>query len=620
MPARKSQFQLWHEQVKRELLITEPQNILARAECCKNIINECISHMNMNLGLRTLSTMEQYTCKVIATDHLKYLLNWPGLRVDNSPKAPKSKKEYEKKSKNWLNGRRAPNYGKTLFPYFITDCERYVNEMSKSIITNNDEKRKLYYDIIMYKVLAQLCGCSVSLHEQAKKAPFFCKNSVERKGRLKEMLQSYAPDHEYIQGFPSCFEEAIGYFDRRSNEYFHTYRKRYLGYTSTCKSMSYNDDMDSLSVHDYNKKRSIKTVSKTSSNFKSYRLNKIHSYKKEELYGQNCNNMNNNMNNNAGGFINVDAEYWKKQFLNLKRELSNERQIRMNVERERDNLKTLINTSSDTSRINLSLRNDNSYDSSISTCSSHHSIPPNINHNINNNSFMNMNMSNINRYPIPVIHNNNIYQNNDMTMNRMNTMNMNNGSFVIPHNRPQHMNNNNNNNNDDAEYWKKQFLNIKRELIAERRMRKNAEIERDNLKNLINTSTDNMTPKEPIKPPPPSNNMMDNNINNCTKNMNMSNVQRQCINNNHLSLHNDISHRSMQSIHSMDTVSTACGSVCNVANNMPSNINNIHNYNHSQSCVHLNNINNINNTYVPTISNTHQTSFNNFYSNDMNNL
>eukprot|EP01083_Nonionella_stella_P138671 422042_1 len=192
MPARKSQFQLWHEQVKRELLITEPQNILARAECCKNIINECISHMNMNLGLRTLSTMEQYTCKVIATDHLKYLLNWPGLRVDNSPKAPKSKKEYEKKSKNWLNGRRAPNYGKTLFPYFITDCERYVNEMSKSIITNNDEKRKLYYDIIMYKVLAQLCGCSVSLHEQAKKAPFFCKNSVERKGRLKEMLQSYS--------------------------------------------------------------------------------------------------------------------------------------------------------------------------------------------------------------------------------------------------------------------------------------------------------------------------------------------------------------------------------------------------------------------------------------------
>lgn len=37
---RKSQFQAWYEQVKRELLVTEPQNILARSECCQNIINE----------------------------------------------------------------------------------------------------------------------------------------------------------------------------------------------------------------------------------------------------------------------------------------------------------------------------------------------------------------------------------------------------------------------------------------------------------------------------------------------------------------------------------------------------------------------------------------------------
>ena len=37
---RKSQFQAWYEIVKRELLVTEPQNILARSECCQNIINE----------------------------------------------------------------------------------------------------------------------------------------------------------------------------------------------------------------------------------------------------------------------------------------------------------------------------------------------------------------------------------------------------------------------------------------------------------------------------------------------------------------------------------------------------------------------------------------------------
>eukprot|EP01084_Bolivina_argentea_P158370 275884_1 len=120
MPARKSQFQFWYEQVKRELLITEPQNILARAECCQNIINECVSHMNKQLKLPMLQLQHQYKCNLSPKVHLTFLLNWPGLRIDNSPKAPKSKKEYEKKSKNWLNGRRAPNYGKTLFPFFVS--------------------------------------------------------------------------------------------------------------------------------------------------------------------------------------------------------------------------------------------------------------------------------------------------------------------------------------------------------------------------------------------------------------------------------------------------------------------------------------------------------------------
>lgn len=218
---RKSQYQVWYEQVKRALLVTEPQNILARSECCRNIINECVSHMNQQLGLPELLSSQQHNVEVVATDHLKFLLNWPGLRVDNSPKAPKTKKEYEKKAKNWLNGRRAPNYGKTLFPFFISSAEQYISKIAKILIKNDEEQQKLYYDIIIYKILAQLCGCSVSLNEQAKKAPFFCKNSVERKGRLKEILQGYAEGHEYIQGFPSCFEEAIAFFDNKSNGFFH---------------------------------------------------------------------------------------------------------------------------------------------------------------------------------------------------------------------------------------------------------------------------------------------------------------------------------------------------------------------------------------------------------------
>ena len=149
--------------------------------------------------------------------------------------------------------KRAPNYGKTLFPYFIASAEQYVSKVAKVLIAENEEQQQLYYDTVIYLVLAKLCGISVTLHEQAKKAPFFCKNSVERKGKLKTLLQSYAPDHQYIQGFPSCFEEAVGYFEvcfilyvstikctvvvhivyilekqKKSNGYLDDYRHKYL--------------------------------------------------------------------------------------------------------------------------------------------------------------------------------------------------------------------------------------------------------------------------------------------------------------------------------------------------------------------------------------------------------
>eukprot|EP00484_Ammonia_sp_Unknown_P013177 CAMPEP_0197078332 /NCGR_PEP_ID=MMETSP1384-20130603/213066_1 /TAXON_ID=29189 /ORGANISM="Ammonia sp." /LENGTH=663 /DNA_ID=CAMNT_0042517197 /DNA_START=77 /DNA_END=2068 /DNA_ORIENTATION=+ len=348
MPQRKPQYQIWFQQVKKELLLTEPQNILARSECCQNIINECISHMNMNLDLASIPPSELYTCNVAATDHLKFLLDWPGLRVDNSPKAPKTKKEYEKKSKNWLNGRRAPNYGKTLFPFFIHAAERYVTHIAKLVIPDNEPQRKLYYDMVIYKVLAQLCGCSVSLHEQAKKAPFFCKNSIERKGRLKEILQSYAADHEYIQGFPSCFEEAIGFFDKKSNEFFHEYRKQYMGFDASTKSSEV--DVNATPTPILGAQITADDDRKSSHSLKSER----------PLSSQPT--------------IDADAEYWKKQYLDLRRKLENEQRLRLSAERDRDNLRMLINSSSTHQNAmpnvyDLQSANDTSMTSTASTSS-----------------------------------------------------------------------------------------------------------------------------------------------------------------------------------------------------------------------------------------------------------
>ncbi len=77
------------------------------------------------------------------------------------------------------------------------------------------------------------------------------------KKMLKEMVQSYVPHDEYILGFQSCFEEEIGYVDRKLNECYH----EYLGYESVITFNGYDmDDMDGLlSLHQYKHKRSVRT-------------------------------------------------------------------------------------------------------------------------------------------------------------------------------------------------------------------------------------------------------------------------------------------------------------------------------------------------------------------------
>lgn len=335
MAQRKPQFQKWFEAVKRELLQTEPKNILARSECCKRIIDECVEKVNIKLSLPTLLPSQRYQSHVVPSDHLSFLINWPGLRVDASPRAPKSKKEYEKKSKNWLNGRRAPNYGKTLFPFFIASAEKYISKVSKLLVQNDQQQQDVYYNIVIYLILAKLCGISVTLHEQAKKAPFFCKNSVERKGKLKSLLQSYAPDHQYIQGFPSCFEEAVGFFEKKSDKYLIQYRSDYLGIDDEAKS--------DIQIHANMMQKKVKQT--------PLLLKKECRPSQKQIFGPDS--------------PKTDAtDYWKKQVMDLKRQISIEQERRQRVEKERDHLQQIVNTSN-----KKALYNDGS-NGSISSCTS----------------------------------------------------------------------------------------------------------------------------------------------------------------------------------------------------------------------------------------------------------
>jgi len=301
------QYAEWFSSIKRELLVSEPLNIAARAQCCQNLVNEAISSLNTQLGLEQLESGQQYKCNVDARAHLKFLINWPGLRIgSDSAKAPRSKREYEKKAKNWLNGRRAPNYGRTLFPHFISEAEQYSNKVTKFLISGNNtqHQQSLYYKILIYKILAQLCGCSVSLNEQAKKAPFFCKNSIERKGKLKEILQAYAFDHQYIQGFPSCFEEAIDYFENKSNRYFAQYRDKYL----VQKKIDNDGDTVIESDHDHEQQQNTKRII-------------------PEFEEKKC----------------EPSNFWKAKVIELEQQLEIERKRRNKVEKERNALQSILN-------------------------------------------------------------------------------------------------------------------------------------------------------------------------------------------------------------------------------------------------------------------------------------
>ena len=55
--------------------------------------------------------------------HLRFLAEWTGLKTQQMQYMPKSYTEFEYKAKNWLNGRKAPNYALTLFPDMIHQSE-----------------------------------------------------------------------------------------------------------------------------------------------------------------------------------------------------------------------------------------------------------------------------------------------------------------------------------------------------------------------------------------------------------------------------------------------------------------------------------------------------------------
>ena len=77
--------------------------------------------VNEILGIE--SKFREFDYRTDPQVHLQFLQSWTGLNLSQAKNAPKTFKDYRTKSKNWMHGRRAPNYAKTLFPEMISAAE-----------------------------------------------------------------------------------------------------------------------------------------------------------------------------------------------------------------------------------------------------------------------------------------------------------------------------------------------------------------------------------------------------------------------------------------------------------------------------------------------------------------
>ena len=116
----------WVDICRRKLLDLETKNIQRRATHWVNLVNDKVKDANCRLSIDHEKMVKMglesfgYSIDAAAMNkHLGFIIAWKGLKTRQIQNAPKTYLEFENKAKNWLNGRRAPNYASTLFPDMI---------------------------------------------------------------------------------------------------------------------------------------------------------------------------------------------------------------------------------------------------------------------------------------------------------------------------------------------------------------------------------------------------------------------------------------------------------------------------------------------------------------------
>ena len=105
---------------QNKLIKSETINIKKRIELAQDSLNNIMKEYNIKY--LNNKNIDKFIIKYNNNNILDYLYQWNGLKIPRNAKL--NDKQYLKRSKNWLNGRRAPQYGNTLFPLCLDAADQ----------------------------------------------------------------------------------------------------------------------------------------------------------------------------------------------------------------------------------------------------------------------------------------------------------------------------------------------------------------------------------------------------------------------------------------------------------------------------------------------------------------
>ena len=191
------------------------------------------SHSHSNNNTTSIPSIWPYSYTVPQpTKYLNFLTEWSGIKSRSASSSPSCYLEFESKAKNWLNGRRAPNYGNTLFPDMLTSAERYSSKLAQSVFGSvpidkwsaapiSSSLCTLYQKALLFAFIEKLCSSRIAVHQNWKKTNLLCENSVKNQhSKTAKLLQQYAVhDHHGgpdLHSFPGNLQRAAAFFQVHS--------------------------------------------------------------------------------------------------------------------------------------------------------------------------------------------------------------------------------------------------------------------------------------------------------------------------------------------------------------------------------------------------------------------